>query len=481
MTKGILRLALAATVLVGATLANEEHADACGACYASLSESTVVNDHKMALAISPNSTILWDQITYSGNPKEFAYVVPVRAGARVEASRESWFAALDASTRPILMAPPSLSNYSGGGGDGDGCSPGCSDSSMALYDSAGSSNAGPPPVQVVAQSVVGPYETVTLRSEDPEALQKWLVAHEFAVPETSTPIIAEYVAAKFDFIALRLRPGKDARAMKPIRIVSPGADLTLPLRMMQIGAASSLGITLFVISEGRYRTKSFPTAEIDFTKLIWDTSQSRTNYQELSLAAMATNQGRSFLTEYADRIDSTASAAASSGMTGNPLLEDAYQTACASEDVQRSTDDAEPDAGAPAQDAPDGGDTDGGTLDADAGGAANDAGSGESPGTSRPPRSCDDLETALAGMVRRDQVWVTRMRANLPFAALADTLVLEPNPQQVRFDNIHTATDVGTISSARIAPRGPTRRYGTYATVALTVFAVSRVLRRRRR
>src|SRR5688572_19334146 len=112
--------ALAATtvLMVGAP----RDADACGACFSGQSESTIVNDHRMALMISQERTILWDQITYSGNPSEFAYVVPAKRGTRLEGSKETWFSALDASTRPIIMSPQG--GYPGGGGGGGGSFPG---------------------------------------------------------------------------------------------------------------------------------------------------------------------------------------------------------------------------------------------------------------------------------------------------------------------------------------------------------------------
>ena len=37
----------------------------------------------MALSISTQQTVLWDQIRYSGDPAEFAWVLPVRAGAKL--------------------------------------------------------------------------------------------------------------------------------------------------------------------------------------------------------------------------------------------------------------------------------------------------------------------------------------------------------------------------------------------------------------
>ena len=318
-----------AAVAVALT-ASSSDARACGACYASSSESTVVNDHKMALSIQKQRTILWDQIAYSGNPKEFAYVIPVKQGTKLEPSNDAWFGALEASTRPIIMAPaPAYGGYGGNDSTSSGC--GCGSSTMDAMSSSAGSDGRRENVQVVDQSVVGPYETVTIRSTDPQALEAWLKSHGYAIPANSGPIIASYVEAGLDFIALRLQPGLNVRAMEPIRIVSPGTDAQLPLRMMQIGAGAKVGITLYVIGEGRYHTASFPDVAIDFDKLIWDYGQNRSNYQELSIAAMASKNGRGFITEYADRpsFDEIALPASSgSGMTSNTGLAAAYKAAC---------------------------------------------------------------------------------------------------------------------------------------------------------
>jgi hypothetical protein len=480
-------LSLAAGVLVAiAALANARDADACGACYASSSESTVVNDHRMAFSIQKQRTILWDQIVYSGNPREFAYVIPAKPGTKLEASTSAWFSALETSTRPIIMAPQG--GYGGGGyGGNDYASGGCCSSlssADALSGAGSSENAKRENVEVVAQSVVGPYETVTIRSTDAQALQKWLTDHGYAVPESSGPIIASYVEAGLDFIALRLQPGKDVRAMEPIRIISPGTDISLPLRMMQIGAGAKVGITLYVIGEGRYRSASFPEAPIDFTKLIWDYGQARSNYQELSLAAMATENGRGFITEYADKPSFDAKApAAQSGMTSNTGLASAYAAACPTygEPRPKPTDPGADDAGSGADSAASDAGTDANNDDAgDAGTDAStepeatlDAGKGPTI-----VAACDDLDVAVTDMALND-VWVTRLRANLPNAALADTLRLEAAPKQEKLDNVHYAATTGTIPTARIARLHTSRTQGTYALVALTAMVLSRVMRRK--
>ena len=502
--------------LAAALVGYEGSATACGACFASSSESTIVSDHRMALSISKEHTILWDQISYAGNPQEFAYVIPARPGTRLEPSKEAWFASLDASTRPIIMSPQRAGGggggYRGGGGGGgsssgydvDGNSKGsggcCSSTTLAsAYESAAGSgsvsdasaaygsggNSAPEtprePVTIVDQAVVGPYETVTLRANEPGALQKWLVANGYEIPEIAGPIIESYVAEQFDFIALRLRPGKDVRAMEPIRIVSPGADPSLPLRLMQIGVGAKVGITLWVVTEGRYHTENFPDAAVDFTKLIWDQGQARSNYQELSQAAMAAGDGRGFLTEYADRPSLTATGQGiTAGMLSNPGLADVYAGTCLVDPSQAPWQEKE--AGA-SLDAGDAGELDASAEDGgDAGDPANAATTATPPPPPWTPKQCDDLDIALTGLHRPD-VWITRLRANLPRAALAATLKLEPTAKQERFDNVHYAQSVGSFTPGplRVAQVGLTAQHGTYAVTFFTALVVSRLLRRKKK
>src|SRR5499427_2104753 len=80
---------------------------------------TVVTGHRMAFSISTTQSVLWDQIRYSGNPSEFAWVLPVRSGARIEMSQDAWIAALEASTETVVQGPAPVNcggpTYGGGG------------------------------------------------------------------------------------------------------------------------------------------------------------------------------------------------------------------------------------------------------------------------------------------------------------------------------------------------------------------------------
>jgi hypothetical protein len=426
-------------------------ARACGGCFHEPSPTqtvaSVVTDHRMAFSISPAQTVLWDQIVYSGNPTEFAWVLPVKAGARIELSQDAWFAALDASTATVITGPAPVgcpgsapTDYEGGGGGGCALGGESSDSAEG-FSSAPSAGATPPAVQVVSQSVVGPYDAVTVRSSQGEALGTWLRQNGYDVPATIQPTIDAFTTEGFDFIALKLRPGEGVQAMQPVRVVTQGADPSLPLRMVAAGVGARVGIELFVLSEGRYHTQNFPDATIDFSKLAWDPYQSRSNYSSLAEAAMSAGSGTGWLTEFAG----IAPLYGGSGLT--PPLAQTYQSTCVSRPPPPCTtgDAAAPAPGVDAGDAAD----DGGDAGDDGGDAAQSGGdasaSTDADTTSsgvcsmQPALECDDLDVATVG-ITYGNLWITRLRAQLPSTVLAADLVLEAAPTQDTISNLHSTS-----------------------------------------
>ena len=90
-----------------------------------------------------------------------------------------------------------------------------------------------------------------LASTNPTALNDWLSANGYVVPAGFQPTIAAYVSEGFDFLALKLAPGQGVSAMRPVRVTTPGAGVQLPLRMVAAGTGATVGVTLWVVSDGR--------------------------------------------------------------------------------------------------------------------------------------------------------------------------------------------------------------------------------------
>jgi hypothetical protein len=292
--------------LLGAISALSRSAVACGGCFNVVTpdaQPSFVTGHRMAFAVSATQTVLWDQFEYDGAPEDFSWVLPVRSGARLELADPAWLDALDSFTTPIVVPPQVICRGAvspDGGGSGCGCA-------SADVQSAGSSDDGvvvddePPKVEVVRQETIGPYETVVLSSEDPEALSAWLIEHGYVIPDSIAPVIRAYVEEGNDFLALRLSPGVGVNQMEPVRVITPGGDYLLPLRMVAAGVGASVAIKLFVIAETRYTMPDLFEVHFPTWGLAYDFATDEHNFEELRAEALSQNQGKSYLVTYAAR------------------------------------------------------------------------------------------------------------------------------------------------------------------------------------
>ena len=262
----------AAMAMVGATASD---ASACGGCFHTPEQiPTVVTDHRMIFAISQQQTTLYDQIEYSGSPSNFAWVLPIHGPVTVGLSADSLFSVLDQKTQTTILPPQAPQcPFCGCGGQFN---------TAAGAGSSGSSSGGSVGgVSIISQAVVGPYATVQLQSTDPNALNAWLTANGYVIPANVMPIIAAYVNEGFDFLALRLTPGQGVAAMRPISVTSGGARRTRPLRMVAAGTGNTVGITLWVVGDGRYEPKNFLSFLISPSDLTWDFNTQESDYATL--------------------------------------------------------------------------------------------------------------------------------------------------------------------------------------------------------
>lgn len=279
-------------------------AEACGGCFSPPETVTSVDSHRMVVSLSPEKSILWDQIRYSGDPEDFVWVLPVPSpDVDIAVADDLFFLELESQTAPTISPPPlppldcppppeencGLFGCDQSGGDGSGA------------DYAADAGAGD--VDVYREEVVGPYETVVIGSEDPVALITWLNDHGYAVPESTRPIISHYTDQSSLFVVLRLAPDQGVTAMQPVRVEYPGFMGTFPLRMVTVGAYSSLTMTLWIVAEQRFGGLNYPTVEIDPAALVWDFLQGSSNYLALFRDAIDSAGGKAWVTQFAGNLD----------------------------------------------------------------------------------------------------------------------------------------------------------------------------------
>jgi MYXO-CTERM domain-containing protein len=379
---------LLAVPVAALAITDARDAAACGGCFVPPEESTQVTGHRMLLSVSPTETTLWDQISYSGNPSSFAWILPTKGIVEVGLSSDALFAFVEQATS-VTIAPPPLNCP----GPPDGCQfPGGVDDGFGASAGAGGGSASGG-VTVVAQATVGPYETVQLKSDDPTALKSWLAMHNFSVPADVQPIIDAYVADHFDFLALKLVPGQGLDSMRPVRVTSPGASPTLPLRMVAAGTGALTPITLWVLGEGRYETANFDNFTIEPSSVVWNWDTQSSSYTTLKQAGFAKNAGLGWLTE-------AARPTSSFELTDN-LIQVAQNN-------------------------------------------AGQSGYGDSMGMGAVEEATADADKLL-GNIAPSSLWITRLHAELPRAALGKDLEVGASMTQTPVANfIQTAVGIGT-------------------------------------
>jgi hypothetical protein len=423
-------------------------AQACGGgmfTVPSETQTTSMSGHRVAISISTEQTVLWDQIKYQGNPKDFAWVMPVKAGATIGVGSDAWLEALDAATTTYVSSTEAYcdsfgSAYQSGGG--------CCGTATTL-DGAGNPNGTPrgqAAVEVVHSETVGPYETVTLSSTTPGALGDWLDMHGYVIPADVKPILDDYAAQGFDFIAARLTPGQGVEQIKPLRVVTKGALTTFPMRMLTAGAQKNVALSLFVVTEGRSGIKGFPGAMITGEELTWTfnpSGESSSDYVDVRAKKLAANSGRTFLTIYAESRALLAPVFFGDGSSDEdqaaPVIDELFARAFENQETSAAC----------------GGDYS--KLALSTARVTTMPGAGETDPSVFSCEKVDDLGVALTGLHPND-VWLMRFEADLPKEALTADLTIEPlAADQTEVSNHLIASKSVGDACASAAPVFPAR------------------------
>jgi hypothetical protein len=395
--------ALSALFLVG-----ERQAAACGGCFHPPTQvATDITDERMLLSVSTTQTTLYDQIEYSGNPTSFAWVLPIHGTVTVGLSADVLFDSVDALTATQIQAPPSncpgfpadCQSFSGPAAEGAG---------RGSADAAAAAGG----VTVTKQENVGPYETVQLHATDSSALNNWLSQNGFSIPADVTPVIDAYVAENFDFLAMKLLPNQGIQSMRPVRVTMPGASVSLPLRMASIGTGNTVGITIWVVSDGRYEPQNFPFFHIDDSQLVWDWSTSLSNYTTLRAQNEAALDGKGWEIE-------------SSITLAQALISNVIESGGVYYGQGYGGGGFAPTADAGAD-----------YLATNTSDGGSDGGAGQ---TADQVRTAD--VTALFAGMSGPNVRVTRIRSDISHAAMTKDFVLQASSDQSELSNVRTVTE----------------------------------------
>lgn len=396
MKRAALGLALSVLLSAGVAVIGEQEAAACGGCVVPPNQTASdITDERMLLALSQTQTTLYDQIRYAGSPESFAWVLPIQGTVDVGLSADVLFASFDGLTATTINPPPVTCPAAP-----DECSSGFSASERSSPSAGQAADAGT--VTVLKQENVGPYATVQLKSTNPNALTQWLVDNGFQIKPDEKPIIEQYVREGFDFLAMKLLPNKDVKSMRPVRVTMPGASLSLPLRMAAVGTGAKVGITIWVVAEGRYEPQNFPIYRIEDSELSWDFATSSSNYTSLRAQKDQLYPGKAW--ELQSSILLGRQAVKNAIESGGRFRGGSFQPpTLASSDYLA----IEPD--------------------------------GQSPGKTADQVRAEDIADLFAGMAG-DNVRVTRMRSDVAKIAMNVDFLLQASSDQAEISNVHNLT-----------------------------------------
>ncbi len=247
------------------------------------------------------------QISYTGAPDSFAWIVPLPAVPAVEESSMDLLRDLDAATQLRIAAPPDapcqFDDFGFEDDDDFGCGDNFGESLEGDFLPVGRPDAPDKgePVIVYAQDVTNNYEYAVLSAEDPLDLVGWLQDSGYNVSDNMLPVISPYSAAGMKFLAVKLREGKLAQDIVPLKMtwVSPDGKLdpVIPLKLTAVAAQPLMGILVFVAADRPYRPSNFQSFEPNPRDILLGDALD-TNYFEAVARKVDFAQGRAFITEY---------------------------------------------------------------------------------------------------------------------------------------------------------------------------------------
>ena len=239
------------------------------------------------------------QIQYTGDPEQFAWIVPVMSLPDVQVGSDLLFQQALAATVPTFSLNTRRENCDNGSDrPAFGCSDMAASTDLGGGDGAGFEEDFDDP-EVVARDVVGSFEYAVLEGGTAEGVVDWLDDNGFAQDEDAPPILSEYHADGFMFVAFKLRPGAGVEEIHPVVLRYEGDEPCVPLRLTRIAAKEDMGVRVFFLGNERVVPTNYRHVRINPVKIDW--LNLGANYEEVVTLAVDEEgaDGHGFVTEYA--------------------------------------------------------------------------------------------------------------------------------------------------------------------------------------
>jgi hypothetical protein len=303
------------------TLAAPASALACGGFFCDATFDPIVQTAERVLfRVNPDDTITSIiEIQFEGEPTDFAWVLPLSAPidpSDVTTAPAGLFDALEELTAPRFVT--GLAAAEGDAVAVAGMSSGCAGPLFPWERWGGEGDEFVMPdfsgVEIVGDSVVGPYAIEVITADDPSNLLSWLQFNGYQTPSTAMEPIATYVAAGASFLGVKMNPDVPAGPIDALQITLPGTEPSLPLLLTSVAAVDDMDITAYVLGATRFGPANYVDHAFDWTRVSW-TGEGRTDYELQLPAEVDALGGRAFVTEFAGATDALPLVPSPSGKT----------------------------------------------------------------------------------------------------------------------------------------------------------------------
>ena len=270
------------------------NAQACGGFFCDGQTPVDQSGEKILFVVDQNGVEAHVQISYTGTDAQFAWVVPTRQVPTLSVGIDRMFTVVGQRTAPQYSVnwhyPNNCGGYGGAGGTGgSGGFGGGAD--------AGAVDAGTGGVGVVSSEVVGPYDSVVLTADDPQALKTWLQTNGYYLSPAGSALIDPYVQEHNYFVALKLHAGRNVSDIQPIVLRFAGGEACVPLRLTAVAALNNMEVTAFLLGNARAVPTNYYEVIPDLARIDW--LNNGANYKDVVSAAANEASGNAFVTEYA--------------------------------------------------------------------------------------------------------------------------------------------------------------------------------------
>lgn len=288
LSKPLLSTIFSLTLLTSAGfMLAPQSAEACGGFFCQQAQPVDQAGERILFVKDGEDMTVHVQIQYTGESENFSWLLPVPAEPKFSVGSDALFTALRNATRPQF----NLSITDEGECNDPRLNFALSPSAALAGDSAKES------VQVVSEQQVGPFDSVVLKSDDPEALKKWLRDNGYDIPDNLDPLLNPYINDQNFMIALKLQKDRAAGDLQPIVIKYKGEKAMIPIKLTAVAAQDDMDVFVWLLSNDRAIPENYRHAEINEARIDW--LASGRNYRQVVTEAINEAGGKAFVTDYA--------------------------------------------------------------------------------------------------------------------------------------------------------------------------------------